>query len=87
MFVLFTLHVPYLVRENTSLNNKICFLALAKNSSNVRGTGGGKGTQLTPAEVNALDSYNERDSDVIAGVDGGYETQILVVCFTFKLFL
>ena len=53
--------------------------ALAKNSSNMRGTGGGEGTELTEAETNALDSYSERDSEVAAGVDGGYKTQIIVV--------
>ena len=54
---------------------------MAKNSDNIRGTGGGAGTQLTPAETNALDSYDERDSNVITGVDNGYETAILVVSF------
>ena len=41
---------------------------------------GGEGTELTEAETNALDSYSERDSEVIAGIEGGYETQIFVVC-------
>ena len=60
------------------------FTALAKNSDNIRGTGGGAGTQLTPAETNALDSYDERDSNVITGVDNGYETAILVVSLSFQ---
>ena len=38
---------------------------------------------LTPAETNAFDSYNKWDSNVITGIDEGYETSIIVVCYYF----
>ena len=57
------------------------FAALAKNSQNLRGTGGGAGVDLTLAETTVLDTYDERDSNVITGIEDGYETSIVVVCY------
>ena len=51
--------------------------ALKKHRENMNGTGGGAGKPLTDSEQKALDSLQSRNSELIDGVDGGYEVGAL----------
>ena len=54
---------------------KIHFLsALRKNNDNLRGTGGGSGEEFSLPEQRALDCMKSRGSDLITGIEGGFET-------------
>ena len=52
------------------------FIAVKKHNYNTRGTGGGGGKVLTAAEAILLDILVSKDSDLIEGIPGAYETEL-----------
>ena len=55
---------------------KISFIALRKNSQNLKGTGGGAGEPLSTAEQMALNTYKKRGSDLVQGITGAFESSL-----------
>ena len=53
---------------------KFIYVALRKNSKNLKGTGGGAGKPLSTAEQLALNTYKKRGSDLIQGIPGTFES-------------
>ena len=49
------------------------FLALANRKENYNGMGGGAGKPLTPVEEQVLQVMQNRDSDLVDGIEGGDE--------------
>ena len=52
--------------------------ALKKNSDNLNGTGGGAGETFSKAEEMVLNHMKNRDSDLVEGITGGFESALPV---------
>ena len=50
--------------------------ALKKNFENKKGTGGGRGSTLNEAEEIALVGMQMRGSDLVTGIEGGFESSL-----------
>ena len=76
----FFFRLGYQLRDRIQVKRKwwqIRSEALKKHQENMNGTGGGAGKPLTDSEQKALDSLQSRNSELIDGVDGGYEVGAL----------
>ena len=63
-------------RKSTLFNSYAILTGLRKNSVNTKGTGGGKGEELTGPEQIVLDHMKIKGSDLVQGITGGFESII-----------